>query len=121
MDPLYMTACWTHHGEPYIDQAINKGEPYIDPIDNMQTYINDEGGGVEMHEFLNETFVQPLIGQSEGQTPMEQKHGHTPDPIEAFNLVYKKKDKHKSWIDEASELMGELTQLVATHGEETQN
>ncbi|KAL2535924.1 uncharacterized protein Fot_17315 [Forsythia ovata] len=66
---------------------------------------------------------------------MEQKHSHTPDPIEAFNLVHKRKDNHKSWIDDASEQMGyilrdkiylcrlryhrSLTQLVSTHGEET--
>ncbi|KAL2494916.1 Uncharacterized protein Fot_38673 [Forsythia ovata] len=54
----------------------------------------------------------------------KQKHSHTPDPIEAFNLFHKRKDNHKSWIDDAYEQMGanisqELTQLVATHGEET--
>ncbi|KAL2559048.1 uncharacterized protein Fot_03787 [Forsythia ovata] len=61
---------------------------------------------------------------SEQWREMEQKHGHTPDPIEAFNLVHKRKDKHKSWIDDAFEQMGakisqELTGLVATHGDET--
>ncbi|KAL2549876.1 Uncharacterized protein Fot_11406 [Forsythia ovata] len=51
----------------------------------------------------------------------EQKQGHT---FDAFNLVHKRKDKHKSWIDDAFEQMGakisqELIQLVATHGDET--
>ncbi|KAL2545444.1 uncharacterized protein Fot_14677 [Forsythia ovata] len=69
------------------------------------------------HTGGTKSFVRHLAG-------FEQKHGHTPDPIEAFNLVHKRKDKHKSWIDDASEQMGakisqELTGLVATHGEET--
>ncbi|KAL2468742.1 Uncharacterized protein Fot_50318 [Forsythia ovata] len=39
----------------------------------------------------------------------KQKHGHTPNPIEAFNFVHKRKDKHKSWIDDAYEQMGLLS------------
>ncbi|KAL2554184.1 hypothetical protein Fot_07803 [Forsythia ovata] len=45
----------------------------------------------------------------------EQKHCHTPDLIEAFNLIYKRKDKHKSWIDDASKQMGDYLYLLLNY------
>ncbi|ONK67319.1 uncharacterized protein A4U43_C06F18910 [Asparagus officinalis] len=49
----------------------------------------------------------------------EKKHGRKPDPIEMFYIVHKRQDENKSWIDDASEELAELTSLVETHGEET--
>ncbi|ONK64601.1 uncharacterized protein A4U43_C07F27840, partial [Asparagus officinalis] len=49
----------------------------------------------------------------------EKKHGRKPDPVEMFYIVHKRRDKNKSWIDDASEELAELTSLVETHGEET--
>lgn len=86
MDPLYMTARWTHHGEPYMDQA-NEDEPYINPVYNMQTYINN-GEESEMREFLNETFVQSLIGQNVGSSshpPIFE--GQTPEAERFYKLL----------------------------------
>ncbi|XP_020254210.1 uncharacterized protein LOC109831288 [Asparagus officinalis] len=50
MDPLYMNARWTHHGEPYVEST------------NVMEMDVAEGDVGEMHDFLNETFVQPNIG-----------------------------------------------------------
>lgn len=36
----------------------------------------------------------------------EKEHGHKPDPIEAYELVHKRKDEQRSWVDDASEQMG---------------
>ncbi|XP_020249260.1 uncharacterized protein LOC109826651 [Asparagus officinalis] len=76
MDPLYMNARWTHHGEPYVEST------------NVMEMDVVEGGDVgEMHDFLNETFVQPNIGENVGSSRQPVFDGRTPEAERFFKLL----------------------------------
>ena len=83
MDPMYMTARWTHHGETYINSEIN----------TIQTDSIEEEETGEMYGFLNESFVQPIIGENVGSSRHEPIfEGRTPE-AELFYKLLEHADK----------------------------
>ena len=74
-----MNGPWRHHGEPMTNLPFQED---IESVHNEEVCIDD------IHDFLNEAFVQPIIGETVGtSTEPPIFDGQTPEAEIFYKLL----------------------------------